>query len=459
MKKRILIGAVVLALAVAGAAAALWYRDQTEEKVVRGSASVEFVTTSEPAEKMRSKKVVERRPWPMYGYNPARTSTASDFRHRPPYRTLWFVETRDYIEYPPAVADDRVFVANQDGLFLALGARKGRILWRKKWGRCVASGPAVAHGLVFQSVMNPRPCKTTSNRPAQRGFVIAMDVETGKVRWRFDTGVVESSPLVVGRLLFVGSWDHRVYALDAKTGKVRWSYDTGEELNGSAAYANGTIFIGGNDGHVFALAAARGGLRWRASSFARFGRREYFYATPAIAYGRVYIGNSDGTLYAFGVKSGDLLWAQEAGTYVYTKAAIWRNRVYVGSYDGRFSAFDAATGDVVWRWNAPGAIHGAPTAMAGLVYFSTTNAAIATSRAKRYIKAGKRGTYALDAATGKLVWRRPGVGQYSPIVADEERVYLTGSTRVFALEPKAAKKRDAKKDAKPTKQRKKKRRR
>ena len=147
----------------------------------------------------------------------------------------------------------------------------------------------------------------------------------------------------------------------------------------------------------------------------------------------MYAPNVDGTVYAFGAKSGDLLWAQRAGTYVYTSPAVWRNRVYVGSYDGRFTALNAATGDIEWQWEAPGAIHGAPTIMAGLVYFSTTSSGVATSRAQRFIKAGRRGSYALDARTGKPVWRMPDVGQYSPIVADETHVYLTGSTRVYGL--------------------------
>ena len=64
-------------------------------------------------------------------------------------------------------------------------------------------------------------------------------------------------------------------------------------------------------------------VRWSASSFSRFGQREYFYATPTVAYGRVYIGNTDGTLYAFGARTGHLLWAQHAGTYVYSAAAVW----------------------------------------------------------------------------------------------------------------------------------------
>ena len=83
------------------------------------------------------------------------------------------------------------------------------------------------------------------------------------------------------------------------------------------------MFAGTDDGHVLALDALTGKLLWQTASFSRFGRRELFYATPAVTYGRVYIGNADGTLYAFGAKSGRLLWARRAGTYVYSAAAVW----------------------------------------------------------------------------------------------------------------------------------------
>jgi outer membrane protein assembly factor BamB len=216
---------------------------------------------------------------------------------------------------------------------------------------------------------------------------------------------------------------------------VRWSYDTGEEIDSSAAYGYGMVFIGANDGHVYAFDAKTGRLAWRASSFSRFGRREYFYATPTVAYGRVYIGNTDGTLYVYGAKTGHLLWAQPAGTYVYSAAAVWRNRVFVGTYDGFLRAYNAATGDPIWKWEAPGKIHGAPTVMAGLVYFATATTG-ANAHPSRYVKRGPRGIYAVDARTGKLVWQHLQMGQYSPIVADKERVYLIGATRVYAVEPR-----------------------
>ena len=147
--------------------------------------------------------------------------------------------------------------------------------------------------------------------------------------------------------------------------------------------------------------------------------------------------------------SGRLLWASNAGSYVYSAPAIWRKTVYVGSYDGYFYAFDAATGARRWRTRIGASIHGAPTVLDGLVYFSTCGTC--GQRGSRGAAFGPRATYALDARTGRRVWRFF-AGHYSPVVADREHVYVAGSTRVYALEERSAK-RSAKK-SKPARTRK-----
>jgi outer membrane protein assembly factor BamB len=101
---------------------------------------------------------------------------------------------------------------------------------------------------------------------------------------------------------------------------------------------------------------------------------------------------------------------------VYASPAVWNELVLIGSYDGRFYAFDAATGRERWSFRANAAISGAATVVDGVVYFSTF--------AHR--------TYALDAKSGRLVWTWPD-GEYSPVVTDGRRVYLTGRGRIYAL--------------------------
>ena len=213
---------------------------------------------------------------------------------------------------------------------------------------------------------------------------------------------VESSPLLVGNTLYFGSWDHKLYALTLrgrKRPRVRWTFEADDQVVAAPAYAGGTVFIATSNGSVYGVNARSGRMRWHATSFSRFGRREYFYATPSVAYGRVFIGNADGTVYAFGAATGKLLWARGVGTYVYTAAAVWRKTVYVGTWDGVFVALDARTGDIRWRYDAPASITGAPTVLAGLVYFSTCGRCGVGGL--RRVKVGPNGTFALNARNGQ----------------------------------------------------------
>ena len=429
--KRIALALVLLLLA-AGAAAGWYYRDQTRpNKIVRGSTTREFVVTQAPEkEPPRPKRVVRESPWTTYGYDLQRTHFAPEFKLRPPFRRLWTVRAGNYMEFPPAVAHGRVFISQIKGRFIAAWQANGKISWRK-WFRhtCSAASPTVAKGIIYQPYL-PAPCGYGPRN--RKAYVVAMTVR-GKILWRFRVAS-ESSTLYRDGTLYFGAWDHKLYALDVRGRKprVRWTYEAGGELNTSPAYANGTIYIAGNDGRVYAVNATTGRLRWRGEAYSHLGRREYFYATPTVAYGRVYIGNTDGTVYCFGASTGHLLWTQRAGTYVYTAAAAWNKTVFVGSYDGKVYALDAGTGDVKWTYTSPASIHGAPTVLDGLVYFSTCGTC--GRKGSRYAKRGPRITFALDATTGKRVWSFPD-GRYSPVVADLNRVYLVGNTRVYGLEP------------------------
>jgi outer membrane protein assembly factor BamB len=175
---------------------------------------------------------------------------------------------------------------------------------------------------------------------------------------------------------------------------------------------------------------------WSAQSQSRFGTREFFYATPTVAYGRVYIGNTDGTMYVFGAKSGKLLWARPLGTYIYGAAAVYNRKVFVGTYDGKFYALDAATGDVRWQIDARGAVHGAPTVMNGLVYYAVCSSC--GEAASRAVARGPDSTYAVRARDGKRVWRFPAGKYANPVVADQERIYVTGRAGEYALARKGS---------------------
>jgi outer membrane protein assembly factor BamB len=414
MRKKALLalGAAVI-LVVAGLIAFGLYRKHQGQDV-RGSSTVEFVTTQEkpkvpnPAGKIR---------WPMYRFDEARQGAPEKMLVKPPYRPLWFFRAHSLVEFPPAVAYGNLYFANSGGTLFAVHIGRVRTRWAFRARRCTAASPAVDGHTVYMAFMNHPPCNAT--RSGLNGEVVALNEKTGKVRWRVTIGPSESSPLVVDGVVYVGDWNGKVYALNASTGTVRWTFQTGDKVKDALAFAGGRVYVGSYDSHVYALNARTGKLFWRASAQQRLGPRGRFYSTPAVAYGRVYIGGTDGKVYSFGATSGKLRWSHGTGDYVYASPAVWERRVYVGSYSGTFYCFDAATGDIRWQFKANGPISGSAVVINDVVYFSSL----------------KGRTYALDPKNGKLLWafRR---GAYAGVVTDRRRLYLVAYARVFGMAPR-----------------------
>ena len=224
----ILIGvaAVGLAACAGGVLAWSWYNERPAS--VRGSSTLEFVPRAAPVGERRPERVVRDEPWTTYAYDAARTHLAF-FPLRPPYRRIWMVRTGYYIEFPPAVAYGRVFVAQLKGRFFAIDAKTGRVIWQKRFSGCTAASPTVSNEVIYQPYV-PRPCDYGSR--SERGFIVALKVQGGRELWRFPIST-ESSLLLRRGVLYFGSWDHRVYALRVRDRKVLWMFDADDELNSS----------------------------------------------------------------------------------------------------------------------------------------------------------------------------------------------------------------------------------
>jgi outer membrane protein assembly factor BamB len=358
-------------------------------------------------------------PWPTYGADSRRTGVARGSAVRPPYRTLWALNAGSLIEFPPVIAYDRLYLGTNGGRFMSVTPESGRIVWNREFGRCIAASAAVSDGTVYVPMMGPRPCRADTS-----GYLVALRADSGHEVWRFRAGPIESSPLVSHGVVYVGSWDHRVYAVDAAGGRVRWVFSTGDKVKGGASLGHGAVYIGSYDGRLYSLDARSGRLRWSADAGAAI------YATPSIAGGRVFVGTLGGTISAFDARNGNVVWSVRTGSYVYSSAAVWRGVVYVGSYDHGLYALEAATGRVRWRFAAPGPISGTPTVVAGLVYVATCAICIAGQS-----QLGTQRSYALDARTGRVVWTVPR-GDYTPVVADSSRAYFVAYQRLFGLEPR-----------------------
>jgi outer membrane protein assembly factor BamB len=416
LKWLLLAGAVVV-LGIVGGGAAWYLHVQHQARDIKGSSTIEFATTQAAPPPPEEPGIA----WPTYGFDSERQRFGRNITLGPPFRRLWTFRAQSLVEFPPVVGYGRLFFANNSGTVFAIGAKNGKRAWKYDSHRCLAASPALDRHVVYQTFMNAPPCNRQPSASLS-GQVVAFKVGTGRVVWRRTIGPSESSPLVAGDSVFVGDWDGRVWALQTQTGRTRWVTKLRSQVKGGVALSGNRVYIGDYSGRLYALNARNGRVVWQANVQPRFGSAGNFYATPTVAYGRVYIGATDGKMYSFGATTGELRWSQSTGGYVYSSAAVWRKRVFVGSYSHRFYAMDAATGRILWQFEADGPISGSPTIIAGRVYFATLNGT----------------TYALNARTGRRLWTYPD-GKYSPVVADADRLYLTGYARVYGLEERRAK--------------------
>jgi outer membrane protein assembly factor BamB len=223
MKRLLAAIAGIVVLVIAGLVAyGLYVRHQGRD--VRGS-TVEFVTTQE--KKKKPPKLPPKIVWPTYRYDSARTGEPEGIPAAiyPPFKPHWFFRGRQLVEFPPTIAYGRLYFANANGKLFAVDTKLHGAVWQYWTARCTASTPAVDNHTVYMTFLNKPPCNAT--RPGLDGQTIAFDADTGKVRWRVRMGPTESSPLVVGKLVYVGDWRGKVYALNARTGGTVWSFQTG----------------------------------------------------------------------------------------------------------------------------------------------------------------------------------------------------------------------------------------
>jgi outer membrane protein assembly factor BamB len=359
--------------------------------------------------------------WADYGYS-------QDRRHylpasmvlRPPFWRVWTLGGSTLTEFPPVMAEGKLFLLKNNGAVYAIDKKTGQVRWKRKMGVLAAASPAYGNGRIFVTLLS-----RGNNLP---GAIFALRASDGKVLWRrLLPSRSESSPVFDNNRVYLGSENGTVYALLAADGSVRWTFKAHGAVKGGLALANGKLFFGDYSGRVYAIRQADGGQVWdTGTNGGAFGFASgQFYSTPAVAYGRVYIGNTDGRMYSFASSNGKLAWAKETGGYVYSSPAVaqvpsGQPTVYFGSYDGTFYALDARSGRVRWTYRDGGKISGSPTVVGDIVYFSNI---------------GKKDTTGLGARTGRRVFHM-GRGSFNPVISDGRTIFLTGYSSIYALRPR-----------------------
>src|SRR2546421_8738157 len=93
----------------------------------------------------------------------------------------------------------------------------------------------------------------TQNTSASQ-VIYPANVPSLKKAWTYTTGdAIESSPVVAGGIVYIGSKDHTLYALDARTGTEIWSYTTGGAIYSTPTVVDDVVYIGSPGANLYAF--------------------------------------------------------------------------------------------------------------------------------------------------------------------------------------------------------------
>jgi polyvinyl alcohol dehydrogenase (cytochrome) len=139
------------------------------------------------------------------------------------------------------------------------------------------------------------------------------------------------------------------------------------------------------------------------------------WAQPAIVGGRVFVGSQNGTVYSLDGATGCIVWYYSAGGGVRTAMTVGPKpgggfAVYFGDTSASAIALDASTGKELWRRRVEdhplARITGSPTLYNGRLYVPTASYEESQGASPDYGCCTFRGSVtALDAGTGDVVWK------------------------------------------------------
>ncbi|MGE5637413.1 MAG: PQQ-binding-like beta-propeller repeat protein [Chloroflexota bacterium] len=238
-----------------------------------------------------------------------------------------------------------------------------------------------------------------------------LDTETGHILWtsilfcadtgNFNTNVYSEveKMFYVKNLSYIDAWS---FSDPSKPPTLAWrTYVPGGGRVGSGvAYGNGMVFPGSFQNLQVAIDAKTGNIVWTTRT-----------KSPMIFSGSYYQGRflrggtDDNTMYCFNATNGNTIWTYSVNSngYFTSGTAAAYGMIYEPNKDGNIYAIDIATGKLVWKYKGPGTMifPGTPVVADGKVYVTTgQNATFGEEK-------GASEFACLNAYTGEVVWKLP----------------------------------------------------
>lgn len=240
-------------------------------------------------------------------------------------------------------ANNQLYIGSENGDVYAVDAKTGETKWISQVTGEVLASPAVDAGLVIVNTSD--------------GSLVALDQKTGVQRWSIASEVPnltlrgDSSPVALSGGVFWGTANGRLAAAISSHGQMIWQQTVGlpkgsteierlVDVDSTPLVIGGILYSVGYNGQLVAVDLRSSKVSWK---------RPYSSASDmATDGGRLFIVSDNDHLVAVDARSGLELWSnKQLENRLLTNPVVIKNRLVVGDSEGYLHWLDRATGQFV----------------------------------------------------------------------------------------------------------------
>lgn len=195
-------------------------------------------------------------------------------------------ETPDQIRCSITVAEDRAFVAGCDGYFHIIDFKTGKEAGKVDIKSPTQSTPAMLGDYVYFGT--------------EQDAFMALNWKTAEGAWAFSdpegqTSVRGCAAVTKGHVVF-GARNTQVYSLNPETGDQNWTTVLDAKVDSSPVIVGDKVYVGSTDGRFYILSLKKGEKLWEKQF------KGSLIGSPAVAFERLVIATDRGVVYCLGKK-------------------------------------------------------------------------------------------------------------------------------------------------------------
>lgn len=276
------------------------------------------------------------------------------------WNEVWRLPISFGVEAPAVTIKDRLFVGSNNGRMYSVGMSDGKIHWEFDTKSELVAEPLLSDGILYFISGNQS--------------LYALDASSGKQIWVYNRQDTTSQMTIRGGskpslshgVVYAGFSDGSLVAINAATGSQQWEIllnrnSRFKDIDASPVVDGDLIFVNSYDDRIYCLSKSDGSLLWSQPTGGS--------GTPLVDKEKIYVSSSNGQLIALSKETGEKIWQYESKKGILTDPQTYEDLIVVGESQGDILFINAETGRALGGFEPGRGVFSKPTRVGDMFYF------------------------------------------------------------------------------------------